>query len=569
MIVHFLLPLLFFVDCSAVCTWPKTDVLFALDSTSNVDTTANHRRLVEFARHMRWGPDGNQVAVAQFTPQAKYEFGFVSNNAEALDRQLNTIPFVPCQGRPQQCAQDMASMNTLVRGALSADEGNRVLVPDVLVVISTSLYQPRVVNPGELLVRPLSPTHVFLITIGNGAPSARYTHTVHFGATTTHLAALDFNALVDLEVPLCESVNSFLGDEQVRTSGFLKPSLCILIIALTAVIAVLVVLCLSYAIFRFRNDNRRLSSQLRAEQENLRKQEEYFNGKLRERSANVKEREKTMMDLINESQRIREHYRDQTMPLPVTVVNNDDEITLNDQTLFDIERSHSHLPPEHPARVLPPIDLLLLVDASSSIGINSYESVKQVLREFVQDIDIGPGRSRVAAIVFANEPQVYFGFDRFYSVRKCEDRHPPNALPGRADLSWRKLFTFSAGVFYQEQNMKEVTHRNRTMPTPRHDRPQIMLVVSDGISDDNFDRQATHLHERMLVRVAALVTKSFNKERLVPITRFDGAIFTLNQREALSIWLWRTQRLWNENYAGYVEREKSFNQTTGRRTNRN
>lgn len=123
----------------------------------------------------------------------------------------------------------------------------------------------------------------------------------------------------------------------MRTSGFLKPSLCILIIALTAVIAVLVVLCLSYAIFRFRNDSklsfipsrssplladRRLSSQLRAEQENLRKQEEYFNGKLRERSANVKEREKTMMDLINESQRIREHYRDPTMPLPVTVVNN-------------------------------------------------------------------------------------------------------------------------------------------------------------------------------------------------------------------------------------------------------
>jgi hypothetical protein len=105
----------------------------------------------------------------------------------------------------------MASLNTLVRGALSADEGNRVVIPDIVIVISTSLYQPREVNPGEILVRPLSPTHVFLITIGNGAPSARYMHTVQFAATTTHLAAIDFNSLSQLELPLCESVNSFLG----------------------------------------------------------------------------------------------------------------------------------------------------------------------------------------------------------------------------------------------------------------------------------------------------------------------------------------------------------------------
>jgi hypothetical protein len=105
----------------------------------------------------------------------------------------------------------MSSLNTIVRGALSADEGNRVTVPDIIVVISTSLYQPREVNPGEILVRPLSPTHVFLVTIGNSAPSARYMHTVQFAATTTHLASYDFNALAELEEPLCESVNSFLG----------------------------------------------------------------------------------------------------------------------------------------------------------------------------------------------------------------------------------------------------------------------------------------------------------------------------------------------------------------------
>lgn len=27
----------------AVCTWPRSDVLFVIDSTSNVDTNVNHR----------------------------------------------------------------------------------------------------------------------------------------------------------------------------------------------------------------------------------------------------------------------------------------------------------------------------------------------------------------------------------------------------------------------------------------------------------------------------------------------------------------------------------------------
>ena len=107
--------------------------------------------------------------------------------------------------------RDAASLNQLVRGVLSADEGNRVSVPDVVIVVSTSLYQPRDVNAGELLVRPLSPTHVFLVTIGNGAPIERYMRAVPFAATTTRLAALNFESLADLKVPLCESVNSFLG----------------------------------------------------------------------------------------------------------------------------------------------------------------------------------------------------------------------------------------------------------------------------------------------------------------------------------------------------------------------
>lgn len=35
----------------------------------------------------------------------------------------------------------------------------------------------------------------------------------------------------------------------------------------------------------------------------------------------------------------------------------------------------THLPKDHPARKLPPIDLMFLVDTSSSIGINNFDIV--------------------------------------------------------------------------------------------------------------------------------------------------------------------------------------------------
>ena len=112
----------------------------------------------------------------------------------------------------------------------------------------------------------------------------------------------------------------------------------------------------------------------------------------------------------------------------------DEELTLNDATLNALERSYSQLPPEHPARALPPVDLLLLVDASSSIGINVFETVKQSLRSLVTGLDIAPGRSRVALILFAAEPQVYFGFDRFYNIRSVRSEWRSVHMRARACL---------------------------------------------------------------------------------------------------------------------------------------
>lgn len=70
-----------------------------------------------------------------------------------------------------------------------------------------------------------------------------------------------------------------------------------------------------------------------------------------------------------------------------------------------------------------------------------------------------------------------------------------------------------------------------------------MLVVSDGSSEDNVNRVTNILHDKMHVKIAAMVWRSYNKEKLLPLTRYEGAIFTKDETEAISIWIWRQQVL--------------------------
>ncbi|ETN74699.1 von Willebrand factor type A domain protein [Necator americanus] len=188
------------------------------------------------------------------------------------------------------------------------------------------------------------------------------------------------------------------------------------------------------------------------------------------------------------------------------------------------------LPSNHPARHLPPVDILLLVDSSSSIGISNFEAVKANIINVLEDVDIGPGRSRVALVQYALQPSVVFGFDKYYSLKSVKKGVERMSYTGGATML-SKALSFAAGLLYKEQNMRDVKKRkHKLMPTPRHDRLQIM----------------------------AMVTRSFHKDRLVAVTRFEGSIFVMDQKESISIWLWRQQRMWAENYAAYIEREKSM-----------
>ncbi|RCN50665.1 von Willebrand factor type A domain protein [Ancylostoma caninum] len=124
--------------------------------------------------------------------------------------------------------------------------------------------------------------------------------------------------------------------------------------------------------------------------------------------------------------------------------------------------------------------------------------IKTNIINVLEDVDIGPGRSRVALVQYALQPSVVFGFDKYYSLKKGVERM--SYTGGATMLS--KALSFAAGLLYKEQNMKDVKKRkHKLMPTPRHDRLQVLCLVSDGASDDNIDKATAYLHEKLQIKV--------------------------------------------------------------------
>ncbi|VDK19789.1 unnamed protein product, partial [Anisakis simplex] len=161
-----LLLTLFHANAIFARDWPTSDVLFVVDSTSNVGAF-NFELVKKFMRsvvaNMHISSTGTRVGLAEYTPKANFLFTLISGiNKDELDRRINTISYSPCE---QNC-YPLATINSLAKAGLSIASGNRPLVPDVMIIISSSSYELPELGIRETLMKPISPIFVFSINVG-------------------------------------------------------------------------------------------------------------------------------------------------------------------------------------------------------------------------------------------------------------------------------------------------------------------------------------------------------------------------------------------------------------------
>ncbi|VDN55984.1 unnamed protein product [Dracunculus medinensis] len=500
------------------CIWPIVDALFVIDGQANVGII-NHELIKKFAykiaQQMPISQSNSHVALAQYTPLTELQFSLISGTSQS---EIESTPYVPCR------AQN-TSLNSIVKMGLNSASGNRQWIPDAVIVISSEKNNINEVNNRENLVAPISPIHIFLITIGSLDDPLSTINKFTSAATTLTFSAISYETLPKLIKPICQSANDFIRTFDV---GF---AIAIIVLILLFLLSLL----LLYALYQFWHESKHCIESIR--QKFLKfvvmKMNLYTSFPLKF----PKYLDKQLEDPNIANYRREDNAADE----------DGDDVTIE----ADFHRyDRSFLPPGHPAKALPPIDLLFLIDASSSIGNVNFENLqnffcedptKKYIIAVLKNVDISAGRSRVAVILFAQEPLVSFGFNKYYthgSIIASIKRLP--YLGGPTHLA--KALLFASGLLYHEQNLRNGKHRkHKFLPTPRHDRLQVIIVVSDGYSEDDFEKVSHILYDKMHVKIAAMVHRTFSRSKLLPLTRFDESIFSLDQIEAISIWLWQQQ----------------------------
>lgn len=78
------------------------------------------------------------------------------------------------------------------------------------------------------------------------------------------------------------------------------------------------------------------------------------------------------------------------------------------------------------------VDIVVVLDVSGSIESERFPMVKELVVKLLQDFDIGPNVSRVAAIYFSDNASVAFYLNSYSGkqvIRNSEHYHPLNTLP--------------------------------------------------------------------------------------------------------------------------------------------
>lgn len=58
-------------------------------------------------------------------------------------------------------------------------------------------------------------------------------------------------------------------------------------------------------------------------------------------------------------------------------------------------------------------DVSFVLDSSGSVGVDNYQTVKEFVYNFTEELEIGPDRNRVSVTIFGNNGSVVFGFDQY------------------------------------------------------------------------------------------------------------------------------------------------------------
>ncbi|NWQ73433.1 VWA2 protein, partial [Columbina picui] len=130
------------------------------------------------------------------------------------------------------------------------------------------------------------------------------------------------------------------------------------------------------------------------------------------------------------------------------------------------------------------LDVLFLLDGSYSIGKGSFERSKHFAGKLCDALDIHPDRVRVGMIQFSSTPHLEFPLDLYLSKQEVKERI--------------RRIVFRGGSTETGRALKYILRKG--FPGGRNSSvPEVMIIISDGKSQDSTAMPAMQVKERHVV----------------------------------------------------------------------
>ncbi|XP_053350352.1 collagen alpha-6(VI) chain-like [Clarias gariepinus] len=169
-------------------------------------------------------------------------------------------------------------------------------------------------------------------------------------------------------------------------------------------------------------------------------------------------------------------------------------------------------------------DVVFLVDDSSSITGDGFDSMKFFMNSVVNNTQVGQDNVRFCTILYSKTPKIKFPLNRYYSKREVRD-----AID---NLNHEGGDTYTAmALLYSLDYFSEANGGRRTKGVP-----QMLFVITDGEATDshNLTKAADELKKRG-VSVYGIGVAGAKTDELEIITKNKSKVFQVNDFKALKI----------------------------------
>eukprot|EP00075_Anas_platyrhynchos_P014301 XP_027303554.1 von Willebrand factor A domain-containing protein 2 [Anas platyrhynchos] len=170
----------------------------------------------------------------------------------------------------------------------------------------------------------------------------------------------------------------------------------------------------------------------------------------------------------------------------------------------------------------PAVDILFLLDGSSSVGSSGFNNSKHFAGKLCDALDIDPDRVHVGLIQFTSTPCIEFPLDSYQNKQEVEERIQSTRFRGG-----RKKI---------KQALKCILHKG--FPVGRNSTvPEILFIISNGKSSNSTTTLATQLKERITIFTVEIESQGLERlcmlasepteQHVFSVEDADGAINSL------------------------------------------